>query len=98
VMPGRTYVLSGAPGTGKSVACLQFLAAALQSDERAAILTQDDPQDLLSQGEFLGLDLVGAIASERLSLLRFQLDFNRRFGRASSPDEAFAELRSLLGA
>src|SRR5438105_8645208 len=46
VMPGRTYVLSGAPGTGKSVACLQFLAAALAAGERAAILTQDDPQDL----------------------------------------------------
>jgi circadian clock protein KaiC len=98
LMPGRTYVLSGAPGTGKSVACLQFLAAALASGERAAVLTQDDPQDLLSQGEFLGLDLAGAIASERLYLLRFQLDFNRRFSRASSPDEAFAELRSLLGA
>ena len=98
VMPGRTYVLSGAPGTGKSVACLQFLAAALQSGERAAILTQDDPQDLLSQGEFLSLDLAGAIASERLLLLRFQLDFNRRFSRASSPDEAFTELRRLLGA
>jgi KaiC/GvpD/RAD55 family RecA-like ATPase len=98
LMPGRTYVLSGAPGTGKSVACLQFLAAALQSGERAAILTQDDPQDLLSQGEFLSLDLAGAIASERLFLLRFQLDFNRRFSRASSPDEAFAELRMLLGA
>jgi KaiC/GvpD/RAD55 family RecA-like ATPase len=97
VMPGRTYVLSGAPGTGKSVACLQFLAAALAAGERAAILTQDDPQDLLSQGEFLGLDLAGAVASERLYLLRFQLDFNRRFGRASSPDDAFAELRSLLG-
>jgi archaellum biogenesis ATPase FlaH len=80
------------------VACLQFLAAALQSGERAAILTQDDPQDLLSQGEFLSLDLAGAIASERLFLLRFQLDFNRRFSRASSPDEAFAELRMLLGA
>ena len=98
LMPGRTYVLSGAPGTGKSVACLQFLAAALQSGERAAILTQDDPQDLLSQGEFLSLDLAGAIAAERLYLLRYQLDFNRRFSRASSPDEAFAELRSLLGA
>jgi KaiC/GvpD/RAD55 family RecA-like ATPase len=98
LMPGRTYVLSGAPGTGKSVACLQFLAAALQSGERAAILTQDDPQDLLAQGEFLGLDLAGAIATERLYLLRFQLDFNRRFSRASSPDEAFAELRLLLGA
>lgn len=96
-MPGRTYVLSGAPGTGKSVACLQFLAAALDAGERAAILTQDDPEDVLSQSEFLSLDLMSAIASERLTLLRFQLDFSRRFARAASPDAAFAELRKLLG-
>src|SRR3954453_8525800 len=96
-MPGRTYVLSGAPGTGKSVACLQFLASALNAGERAAILTSDDPEDVLAQSEFLSLDLMSAIASERLVLLRFQLDFTRRFSRAPSPDAAFAELRRLLG-
>jgi KaiC/GvpD/RAD55 family RecA-like ATPase len=90
--------LSGAPGTGKSVACLQFLAAALNAGERAAILTQDDPEDVLSQSEFLSLDLMNAVASEQLILLRFQLDFSRRFSRAPSPDAAFTELRKLLGA
>ena len=98
LVPGRTYVLSGAPGTGKSVACLQFLAAALNAGERAAILTQDDPEDVLSQSEFLSLDLMNAVESERLILLRFQLDFSRRFSRAPSPDAAFTELRKLLGA
>jgi KaiC/GvpD/RAD55 family RecA-like ATPase len=97
LMPGRTYVLSGAPGTGKSVACLQFLAAALNAGERAAIVTQDDPEDLLAQSEFLGFDLANAIAQEQLYLIRFQLDFARRFGRAPSPEPAFAELRHLLG-
>ena len=97
LMPGRTYVLSGAPGTGKSIACLQFLTAALNAGERAAILTQDDPQDLLAQAEFLSLDLTSSIASERLCVLRFQLDFSRRFSRAASPDAAFAELRKMLG-
>jgi circadian clock protein KaiC len=94
---GRTYVLSGAPGTGKSIACLQFLSVGLAANERVAILTQDDPEDLISQGEFLGLDLAREIASERLYLLRFSLDFARRFSRAASPDIAFAELRTLLG-
>jgi len=98
LVPGRTYVLSGAPGTGKSVACLQFLAAALNAGERAAILTQDDPEDVLSQSEFLSLDLMNAVASEKLILLRFQLDFSRRFSRAPTPDAAFTELRKLLGA
>ena len=98
LVPGRTYVLSGAPGTGKSVACLQFLAAALNAGERAAILTQDDPEDVLSQSEFLSLDLMNAVESEQLILLRFQLDFSRRFSRAPTPDAAFTELRNLLGA
>ncbi len=96
-MRGRTYVLSGAPGTGKSIAGLQFLMAGVNAGERAAILTLDDPQDVLGQGEFLGFDLAREVAAERLYILRFQLDFARRFARATSPDEAFAELRSLLG-
>ena len=95
-MPGRTYVLSGAPGTGKSVASLQFLMAAIKAGQRAAILTQDDPQDLLAQGEFLDVDVASEVEAGRLVLLRFTLDFARRFARATSPDVAFAELRSLL--
>ena len=96
-MRGRTYVLSGAPGTGKSIAGLQFLMAGVNAGERAAILTLDDPQDVLGQGEYLGFDIAREVAAERLYILRFQLDFARRFARATSPDEAFAELRSLLG-
>jgi len=98
IVPGRTYVLSGAPGTGKSVASMQFLMAALKEGERVAILTQDDPEDLLAQSEYLGFDLAGAVASDKLAFLRFQLDFSRRFGRAPSPEPAIAELRKLLGA
>jgi circadian clock protein KaiC len=97
IVPGRTYVLSGAPGTGKSVASMQFLMAALKAGERVAILTQDDPDDLLAQSEYLGFDLAQAVASNQLAFLRFQLDFSRRFGRAPSPEPAFAELRKLLG-
>ena len=96
LMPARTYVLSGAPGTGKSVAALQFLMAGIKAGQRAAILTQDDPQDLLSQGEFLDVDVAGEVEAGRLVLLRFTLDFARRFARATSPDVAFNELRALL--
>ena len=95
--PGRVYVLTGAPGTGKSVACLEFLHAALDEGGTAALLTNDDPSDLLAQGEFLGLDLGAAIAGDRLVLLRYQLDFARRFGRAATPDAAYDELRRLMG-
>lgn len=97
IVPGRTYVLSGAPGTGKSLACLEFIEGALAAGERAAMLTHDDPADLLAQAEYLGLDLESALADERLVLLRYQLGFAGRFGRASSHEAAFAELRELLG-
>lgn len=97
LVEGRTYVLSGAPGTGKSVACLEFVSAALDEGQSAAILTHDDPTDLLAQAEFLGLDLSKALAEERLVLLRYQLDFARRFNRATSTDVVFDELKRLLG-
>jgi KaiC/GvpD/RAD55 family RecA-like ATPase/DNA-binding NarL/FixJ family response regulator len=97
LVPGRAYVLSGAPGTGKSVACLEFLAAGLKVGERAVMITHDDPSDLLSQAQFLGIDIESALADERIILLRYQLDFVRRYGRAPSVDVVFEELRKLIG-
>lgn len=97
IVPGRPYVLSGAPGTGKSIACLEFLHAALDEGASAALLTHEDPSDLLAQGEYLGLDLALAIAEERLIVVRYQLDFARKLARSADPDVAFEELRRLLG-
>src|SRR6478672_6418019 len=88
---GRTYVLTGAPGTGKTVACLEFLFAGISEGEKVAMLTVDDPSD------FLGIDLDDALRREQLVLLRYQLDFARRFSRAISPELAFEEFRRLLG-
>lgn len=96
-VPRRTYVVSGSPGAGKSLACLEFLYAALDQGESAAILTHDDPQDLIAQAAYLGLDLDGPLREERFVLVRFQLDFARRFSRQLSPEGAFEELRRLLG-
>jgi len=96
LLPNRPYVVSGNPGTGKSVACLEFLDVAIQHNERAALLTHDDPEDVLATAEFLGMELEPALVDGRLTILRFHLDFPRRFGRASSPDEVFGELRRHL--
>lgn len=96
-VPQRAYVLSGAPGTGKSVACLEFLAAGLEAGERTVMITHDDPSDLLSQAAYLGIDIEQALADERVILLRYQLDFVRRYGRAASVDVVFEELRKLIG-
>lgn len=97
IMPARPYVLTGAPGTGKSIACLEFLHAALDEGGTAALLTHDDPSDLLAQGDYLGLDLSTALADQRLVVLRYQLDFARKFARTADPAVAFDELTRLLG-
>ena len=98
IQPRRSYVLTGAPGTGKTSACLEFLHGGFVAGERVALLTVDDPGDLIAQGEFLGIELERAIRDERLVLVRYQLDFARRFSRAVSPDLAFEELGRLFGA
>jgi KaiC/GvpD/RAD55 family RecA-like ATPase/CheY-like chemotaxis protein len=97
LLPGRPHVVSGNPGTGKSVSCLEFLDVALERGEPAALLTHDDPSDVLSSAAFLGIDLQRALLDERLVLLRYQLNFIKLFSRAPSMDGVFAELKRLLG-
>jgi KaiC/GvpD/RAD55 family RecA-like ATPase/DNA-binding response OmpR family regulator len=97
LLPARPYLLSGGPGSGKSVSCLEFLDVAVQQGEVGVLLTHDDPADVLSSAAFLGIDAEQALGDGRLVILRFQLDFVRRFGRAATPDDAFAELRRLMG-
>ena len=97
IVAARPYVLTGAPGTGKSIACLEFLHAALDEGGTAALLTHDDPADLLAQGDYLGLDLATALTDERLILVRYQLDFARKFARTADPSVAFEEFIRLLG-
>jgi len=94
----RCYMVTGAPGTGKTVACLASIAAALRADQRAVLLTQDDPTDLIAEAQYVGVDLESALADERVVLLRYQLDFVRRFARTAVPEMAFEELERLLGA
>nr|MCU0622804.1 hypothetical protein [Gemmatimonadaceae bacterium] len=92
----RPYLVSGNPGAGKSVACLEFLGAALERGERAAFLTHDDPRDVLDTADFLGFDLARALRDERVMLLRFQLDFARRMARAPELDRVLDELRDFV--
>ena len=97
LVEGRAHVLTGAPGSGKTVACLEFLNRGLENGERCAMLTMDDPADLLAQCEFLGLSFDEALATGHLVLLRYQLDFVRRCSRLASPEPLLDELRRLLG-
>src|SRR3712207_837031 len=89
---GRPHLLSGTTGAGKTAACLAFLATGLSLGESAALLTQDDPRDLLGQAADLGLDLTQGLASGRFVLLRYQREFATRYARALSADPVLDEI------
>ncbi|HSM37494.1 MAG TPA: ATPase domain-containing protein [Longimicrobiales bacterium] len=96
LISGRYYVLSGAPGSGKTSTALHFLGTGLDAHETCAVLTQDDPADLFTQAEYLGYDLQGAAAQDRLAFFRYRLDFQRHYSRVADPSVVFEELKSLL--
>lgn len=96
LISGRYYVLSGAPGSGKTSTALHFLGTGLDAHETCAVLTQDDPADLFAQSEYLGYDLQDAAASQRLVFFRYRLDFQRHYSRVADPALVYEELKSLL--
>jgi KaiC/GvpD/RAD55 family RecA-like ATPase/CheY-like chemotaxis protein len=93
---GRYYLLTGAPGAGKSTAALHFLGAGLEAGEVCALLMQDDPADVVAHAGFLGYDFAPAAADETLQMLRFRLDFQRSYSRVAHPEVVFSELKALL--
>ena len=96
ILPNRPYVISGHPGTGKSVSCLEFAQQGLEGGETVVLITHDDPADVMASAAYLGIDIDRPLREERLILLRFQLDFVRRLGRATTADAVFVELKRHL--
>jgi KaiC/GvpD/RAD55 family RecA-like ATPase len=96
VLPGRIHLITGAPGSGKTSACLHFLRAGMVSGERTALLTLDRPTDLRSHARHLGHDLAASVRDGRITLIRYHKDFGRRIGAVASPAELVAELRETF--
>ncbi len=94
--PERYFIVSGAPGAGKTSVALHFVGAGLEAGERCAVLTQDDPDDLMAQAEYLGYDFRPAAEAGLLAVLQYRLDFAHNYSRFSDPGRVLEELESLL--
>ena len=96
LVESRYYLLTGTPGGGKTSAAVHFIAEGLKNGETCIILTQENPDDLFAQAEFIGFDFQEAAARETLILIQYRLDFSNNYARVADPRKVARELIDLL--
>jgi RecA-superfamily ATPases implicated in signal transduction len=67
---GRSILVTGEPGTGKTIFALQFLVDGLNRGEKGIYVTADEsPMDVLEQAASLGWDLESRVDAKELAIL-----------------------------
>lgn len=75
---GRTYLVSGAPGTCKTTFALQFLMAGLAVGENCVyVCVNERPDDIIMAGKSLGWDLDTAVSAGKVQFLDMSPFFSR---------------------
>ena len=83
---GRTYLLTGDTGTGKTIACLQLLHQALSQGEKAVYVTVDErPSEITDSALSFSWNLQHHIQEKNLAILDASPYFSGR--SASSTDK-----------
>jgi circadian clock protein KaiC len=78
---GKSFLLTGPPGSGKSIFCLQFLVEGLTKGEKAVYVAVDEkPTDVVEQAASLGWDLARHIDTKELLVLDSAPYFTSRVG------------------
>jgi circadian clock protein KaiC len=93
-LPNRSYVVAGDAGSGKTIACMQFVLAGLDRGETAVYVTVDErPADILQTALSLGLNLATYIQEKKLAILDASLYFT---GRAAGVGEKGVDLSRFV--
>lgn len=67
---GRSILVTGEPGTGKTILALQFLVDGLKKGEKGIYVTADEsPIDVLEQAASLGWDLEPRVEAKEMAIL-----------------------------
>jgi circadian clock protein KaiC len=81
--PGKSYLVTGCSGTGKSIFCAQFLLKGLMDGEKAVYVAVDEkPRDILEHAASLNWELGKFIDSKQLLILDASSYFTARAGPA----------------
>jgi circadian clock protein KaiC len=82
-LPGRSYLVTGDAGTGKTTACVQYLKSGLEQGEKAVYVTVDErPAEILQAAESLGWDLQQYVQEKSFAILDASPYFSGRAGAA----------------
>src|SRR3989338_8422255 len=69
-LKGKTYLITGDSGTGKTIFATAFILKGLVEGEKAVYVSVDDkPSDIVEQAASLGWDLMKSIADKQLLML-----------------------------
>jgi circadian clock protein KaiC len=96
---GRSHLLTGDTGTGKTIACLQFLVHSLKRGEKAVYVTVDErPAEILESAASFSWDFQQYIQEKNLVILDASPYFGARSGSAGEkgidPQKIVADLGS----
>jgi circadian clock protein KaiC len=73
---GRSILVTGEPGTGKTIFALQFLQAGLKQGEKAVFVGADEnPLDIIEQATSLGWDVEPYLQNRQLAILNAGASF-----------------------
>ena len=81
---GRSYVVLGDAGTGKTTACLQFLLSGLKQGEKGLYITVDErPAEIIESAASLRWDFESYTPDKSLGMLDASAYFSGRAGAAT---------------
>lgn len=81
LLEGKSYLITGESGTGKSIFCIQFVLQGLKEGEKAVYVAVDEkPAEILEEAASLGWDLVKYVEQKSLLILDASPYFTARMG------------------
>jgi circadian clock protein KaiC len=96
---GRTYLFAGEAGSGKTIACLQFVAARLKAGDKAVYVTVDErPSEIFEAAAAIGWNLQPYIQDKQLIVLDASPYFGARGGgeKGIDPQKIVADLGNYV--
>src|SRR5438477_12875525 len=69
LMPHKVYLIKGGSGVGKTLLGLQYLTRGLELQEPGVLVTDQKPQNVISQAHAIGFAIEESIRRGQLSIL-----------------------------